>query len=129
MNIYQAKELLALLDRKDGQAEEMQKFTKLGIELNGLRFDLPFERLFYKQFDGVCGDGWPGDHSDSIYLHNVIEYLIERLRRAESLHIPDLKEKVKAMCLACMDAARDSVELPMSEESEFRALCAPEVKP
>ncbi len=57
-----------------------KRFAKLGDELNGLRFDIPFERLFYMQHDGVCGHSWGHTTED---LHNTIEYLIERVRRAE----------------------------------------------
>jgi len=61
-------------------------------------------------------------------------------RRAESRQIPDLKEKVKAFGLACMDAETDficknfdtsesgqaAVEAPYQLRQVLRALCEPE---
>lgn len=58
-------------------------------------------------------------------------------RRAESRQIPNLKEKVKAFGIACMNAEKDSYETDGSVDfdaagkrvEELRALFAPEVKP
>ena len=52
-------------------------------------------------------------------------------RRAESRQIPDLKEKVKAFGLVCMDAERNPITQNDGtfDRQLFRALCAPEVKP
>ncbi len=51
-------------------------------------------------------------------------------RRAESLQIPDLKEKVKAFARAVVEAERAYADSPDSPKKEmvarsFRALCAP----
>jgi len=78
------------------------------------------------------GDEWlHGDFTWCAVSSASIGKLVDKnfnpvVRRVESRQIPDLKEKVKAFGRDCMDAARDSIDLPMSMESEFRALCSPD---
>ncbi len=118
MNLAQAKELLSQLDRKDEQAEEV-----CGVSLT-------------KPLAEIETELFPDDDYDSLLTHaEWCRYLIARIIHAESLHIPDLKEKVKAMCLAAMDAEYEhgiDISWPgdaLKLRNEFRALCKPEVKP
>lgn len=70
-------------------------------------------------------------------LVEMIDYLVERCRRAESRQTPDLKERVKELVLCAMDAQKaESWANHISEYQDakkkaaaYRELCAPEVKP
>ncbi len=109
--ITQAQDLLKSLEPEKGQAEGM----------HGWRFDADLGELLQ------CLEG-------DLMFRNPLKlmlfstYLLERCRRAESLQIPDLKEKVKKFGLACMDAAKNPVRNGGAEsaEKQLRILCAPD---
>ena len=113
MSIENHKAFLDSLEPEKGLPEEM----------HGWRFDeklQPFDRTMF--------------YEDGIIKSSTVEYLIERIRRAESRQIPDLKERVKKFVDAAMEAEgrfwRSSKAAYIdAERGLFRALCAPEVKP
>jgi len=63
----------------------------------------------------------------------VLDYLFERIRRAESRQIPELKEKVKELVRDAMDATDRYWHKPRADDDremeQIRALCAIEGKP
>ena len=99
---------------------------------SGWRFDMPI-----KDFLNTC------DPSESKGRKLIGDYLLERLKRAESRQIPDLKEQVKELVRDAMDLTHDLIasrfatdathEFYKAKYDAFRSLCAPdkggEVKP
>lgn len=110
MSIEKHKAFLDSLDGEKGLPEKM----------HGWDFDDDLERIKYTINNGNTG--------------RALDYLFERIRRAESCQIPDLKERVKELMRDAMDAqAQHQSGMGWTDAnkliSEFRAICAPEVKP
>lgn len=90
------------------------------------------EEMHGWHFDGDIGEQLKHSRRIGDTSGDFIAYLIERLRRAESGQIPDLKEQVKELVLDAMDATDRYWHKPRADDDremeQFRALCA-EVKP
>lgn len=120
MNIEKHRAFLDSLEGEKGLPEEMH-------EPSGWRFDMPI-----KDFLNTC------DPSESKGRKLIGDYLLERLKRAESRQIADLKERVKELVRDAMDAQAAYDPDPVydvktgkqvvgySEAEQFRALCEPE---
>ena len=114
MSIEKHKAFLGSLEGDKGLTDEM----------HGWRFDAPLNEISElpdRELANVIG---------GITL-TFYDYVIERCRRAESRQIPDLKEKVKAFGIACMEAENarfDGID-GLILRGSFREICAPEVKP
>jgi len=116
MNIEKHRAFIESLEGEKGLPEEM----------HGWRFDESLDAATSKT--NVFGDPLSGP--------KYMAYLKERLRRAESRQIPDLKERVKKLVMDAMDATEELVASRFAAESTheyckhkydaFRALCEPE---
>lgn len=120
MSIEKHKAFLDSLEGEMGLPEEMHAW----------RFDEPLQPFDITMFMLRDGEG---------ISKSAVAYLVERIRRAESRQIPDLKEKVKEFARDAMDIEENSHLYTDAECAAFRALvgydptfsalCAPEVKP
>lgn len=116
MNIEKHRAFLDSLEGEKGLPEEMHGIslnTSLSLADIGMACRVNMGKLTDKQ----CAEYWK-----------------ERATRAESRQIPDLKERVKELMRDAMDAqAQHQSGMGWTDAnkliSEFRALCAPEVKP
>lgn len=106
MNIERHRAFLESLEGENGLPEEMHGYA------------------FSENLEDV---GWPHDMT-AVGLLELCEYLFERCHRAESRQIPDLKEKVKELVRAYVDAERTRTRSAETQRewNEFRALCEPD---
>lgn len=116
MSPEQWREFLDSLDGEKGLPDEM----------HGIPFSAQFHLTDLVVFDER--------QSGRLTETQCANYWKERCRRAESRQIPDLKERVKELMRDAMDAqAQHQSGMGWTDAnkliSEFRALCAPEVKP
>ena len=118
MSIEKHKALIDSLDGGEGLPDEMHAW----------RFDEPLQPFDITMFMLRDGEG---------VSKSAVAYLVERIRRAESRQIPDLKERVKELVRDAMDA-QNKYDNGYLEEStmhfgeherlgkiveEFRTLC------
>lgn len=104
--------------------DSLEPEKELPEEMHGWRFSTDIDDFGiddYAELDGAH------------FQNNFVAYLMERVRRAESRQIPELKEKVKELVRDAMDATDRYWHKPRADDDremeQIRALCAIEGKP